>query len=90
MRRDHFDPRPCRCGCGRTCGWFTFKPGHDARAMAQVIQAHYAGSARAFVESHGGEVPEGANPWPRALKVAKAVYGSIEKAVMAHVSPVAA
>jgi len=84
MRRNQFELQPCLCRCGRLCEWHTFKPGHDARALAQVVADHYDGSARRFVLACGSEVPSGRHPWPTALKVASKRYGSVREAVLAH------
>ena len=83
MRRPYFSLQPCLCLCGRLCGWHWFKPGHDARALAQVLKDHYQGSARRFIRQNGGDFT-GGHPWPAALKFAKQHYGSIIQAVLAH------
>lgn len=44
------DRTECACGCG-TLVAAMFAPGHDLKAIQQVIRSHY-GTVRAFLEAH--------------------------------------
>lgn len=83
MKRPYFELQPCLCGCGRYCGWHSFKRGHSTTALAQVVHDHYQGSARRFILACGAEPPAG-HPWPAASKAARKWFGSLAGAVLAH------
>lgn len=54
-----FDNLRCRCGCGEETQ-STWRPGHDQRAIHQVIRADFDGSVAAFLDwyqEHGPSTP---------------------------------
>jgi hypothetical protein len=51
-----FDRSRCRCGCGEETR-STWEPGHDQRAIHQVLRAGFGGSAAAFLDWYEGQRP---------------------------------
>lgn len=49
-----FDRGLCRCGCGQETR-STWVPGHDQRAIHQVIRADFGGSVAAFLDWYDGQ-----------------------------------
>jgi hypothetical protein len=55
------DGRPCRCGCGEQAVRGLWLPGHDKRALHQVIAADFEGSVATFLDWYEERRPTGAS-----------------------------
>ena len=66
----------CLCGCGEN-GKGNFRPGHDQRAVGNIVRQEYGGTAN-FLRHHGRRPGEAINT------VAYQEYHGIDNFVLAH------